>query len=79
MIFAEIRADHTQDGLKVDFLPRGTWAPYVEAVLAKPPNQGASGQSAGYHISSPDGGQEHGCDNAARLVQDARGWLRLTG
>ena len=26
---------------------------------------------------SPDGGQGHGCDNAARLGQDERGWLRL--
>ena len=35
MIFSEIRADHVPDGLRVEFKPRATWAPYVEAVLAK--------------------------------------------
>jgi len=34
MIFAEIRADHTPDGLKVEFRARAAWEPYVEAVLA---------------------------------------------
>ena len=35
MIFSEIRADHTADGLKIDFKPRAIWEPYLEAVLAR--------------------------------------------
>ena len=35
IIFSEIRADHTDDGLKVEFRPRPIWEPYVEAVLAR--------------------------------------------
>ena len=34
MIFVEIRADHTPDGLKVEFKARAAWEPYIEAVLA---------------------------------------------
>jgi hypothetical protein len=34
MIFAEIRADHTTDALKVKFRTRAAWEPYIEAVLA---------------------------------------------
>ena len=57
MIFAEIRADHTPDGLRVDFLPRAAWAPYLEAVLAK---QGeGTPRAARYHIGSPDGIRTH--------------------
>ena len=35
MIFSEIRADHTVDGLKIEFRPKPIWEPYVEAVLAR--------------------------------------------
>jgi site-specific DNA recombinase len=35
MIFSEIGADHTVDGLKIEFRPRPVWEPYVEAVLAR--------------------------------------------
>ena len=35
MIFSEIRADHTVDGLKIEFRPTPIWEPYVEAVLAR--------------------------------------------
>jgi hypothetical protein len=35
LIFSEIRADHTVDGLKVEFKPRPIWEPYLEAVLAR--------------------------------------------
>jgi site-specific DNA recombinase len=35
MIFSEIRADHTADGLKIEFRPKPIWEPYVEAVLAR--------------------------------------------
>ena len=34
MIFSEIRADHTVDGLKI-VRPKPIWEPYVEAVLAR--------------------------------------------
>jgi hypothetical protein len=32
---SEIRADHTVDGLTIEFRPRPVWEPYVEAVLAR--------------------------------------------
>jgi hypothetical protein len=35
LIFSEIGADHTVDGLKIEFRPRPAWEPYVEAVLAR--------------------------------------------
>ena len=35
LIFSEIRADHTVDGLKIEFRPKPIWEPYVEAVLAR--------------------------------------------
>ena len=35
MLFSEIRADHTDDGLKIEFRPKPIWEPYVEAVLAR--------------------------------------------
>ena len=35
IIFAEIRADHTDNGVKVEFKPKPIWEPYVEAVLAR--------------------------------------------
>ncbi|HEY8759035.1 MAG TPA: hypothetical protein VIN74_11115 [Candidatus Limnocylindria bacterium] len=57
LIFTEIRADHTPDGLKVAFMPRAAWARYVEAVLAKQ-EEGAAA-SARYHIGSPDGIRTH--------------------
>ncbi len=35
MIFSQIGADHTVDGLKIEFKPRAVWEPYLEAVLAR--------------------------------------------
>ena len=35
IIISEIRADHTDEGLNVEFRPRRIWEPYVEAVLAR--------------------------------------------
>ena len=35
IIFSEIRADHTDKGLNIEFRPRPIWEPYVEAVLAR--------------------------------------------
>jgi hypothetical protein len=40
MIFVEIRADHTADGLKVEFRARAAWEPYVQAVLATQEQEG---------------------------------------
>ncbi len=40
LIFSEIRANHTPDGLKGEFLPRAAWAPYVDVVLARPKKEG---------------------------------------
>ena len=34
MIFSEIRADHTADGMMIEFKAKPVWEPYVEAVLA---------------------------------------------
>lgn len=54
MIFTEIRADHTDDGVKVEFKPRPIWEPYVEAVLAR---QRQENSPAGcYHFRAEDGG-----------------------
>jgi hypothetical protein len=39
IIFTEIRADHIVDGLKIEFKPRPIWEPYVEAVLARQPQE----------------------------------------
>ena len=35
MLFSEIRADHTANGLSIEFKARPIWEPYVEAVLAR--------------------------------------------
>jgi hypothetical protein len=35
LIFSEIRADHTEDGLKIESRPKPIWEPYVDAVLAR--------------------------------------------
>jgi hypothetical protein len=34
MIFNEIWADHTVDGLRIEFRPKPIWEPYVEAVAS---------------------------------------------
>jgi hypothetical protein len=35
LIFSDIRADHTEGGLKIEFRPKPIWEPYMEAVLAR--------------------------------------------
>jgi hypothetical protein len=35
MLFSEICADHTPNGLSIAFKARPIWEPYVEAVLAR--------------------------------------------
>jgi hypothetical protein len=35
MLFSEIRADHTANGLSIEFKARPIWEPYVETVLAR--------------------------------------------
>ena len=77
MIFSEIRADHTVDGLKIEFRPRPVWEPYVEAVLAR--------QRQGLDTLTPVTTSERKTGLKARdvetnrLVRDERGWLRLAG
>jgi hypothetical protein len=77
MIFSEIGADHTVDGLKIEFRPRPIWEPYVEAVLARQ-RQGldtltpvtTSERKTGLYVPNVE---------TVRLVRDERGWLRLAG
>lgn len=59
MIFSEISADHTVDGLKVEFRPKPIWEPYVEAVLARqrqgadvPPAVTTSERKTGLELAS---------------------------
>ena len=35
MLFSEIRADHTANGLSIEFKARPIWEPYVGAVLVR--------------------------------------------
>jgi hypothetical protein len=35
MLFSDIRADHTVNGLNIEFRAKPIWEPYVEAVLAR--------------------------------------------
>jgi len=45
MIFSEIRADHTEDGLKIEFRPKPIWEPYTwrrcwrDSDKSRPPRQ----------------------------------------
>jgi hypothetical protein len=77
LIFSEIRADHTEGGLKIEFRPKPIWERYVEAVLAR--------QRQEQHTLTPVTTSERktGVKRAelitARLLQDDRGWLRLAG
>ena len=59
MIFGEIGADHTVDGLKIEFRPRPVWEPYVEAVLLRQ-RQEQDTPGACYHVGAEDGGQARG-------------------
>ena len=54
IIFSEIRADHTDDGLKVDFRPTPIWEPYVEAVSGTTAARGSPLASC-YHFGAEDG------------------------
>jgi hypothetical protein len=77
MIFSEIRADHTVDGLKIEFRPRPVWEPYVEAVLARQ-RQGLD-TVVPVTTSERKTGLKVGDVETVRLVRDKRGWLRLAG
>ena len=75
MIFAEIRADHTANGLLVTFKARAAWEPYLEAVLVSqkqavdhPPPVITSVARMGLHDTHVI---------TQRLARDERGWLRL--
>ena len=69
IIFAEIRADHTDNGVKVEFKPKPIWEPYVEAVLARQ-RQGEPADC--YHFGAEDGGQARGSDNSSARSGRAR-------
>jgi hypothetical protein len=78
LIFSEIRADHTEDGLTIEFRPKPIWEPYVEAVLARQ----RQGQNTAVPVTTSErktGLVKHAEVITARLVQDERGWLRLAG
>jgi hypothetical protein len=77
MIFSEIRADHTEDGLKIEFRPKPIWKPRVEVVLARQRREQTA--SPAVTTSERKTGVKHADVVTARLVQDERGWLRLAG
>ena len=77
MLFSEIRADRTKNGLNIEFKSKPIWEPYVEAVLARqqhvsdePPTVITSERKTGLYVPNVE---------TAQLVQDERGWLRLAG
>ena len=75
IIISEIRADHTDEGLNVEFRPRRIWEPYVEAVLARQRQEQVP--SPAVITSERKTGVKHAEVITARLVQDEHGWLRL--
>ncbi len=77
MIFSEIRADHTVDGLRTEFRPKPIWKPYLEAVLARQ-KQGQDTLAA-VTTSERKTGVKRAEVVTGGLVQDERGWLRLAG
>ena len=58
LIFSEIRADHTVDGLKLEFRPKPIWEPYVEAVLARQ-RQEQESQATCYYFGAGVWGNAH--------------------
>ena len=75
MIFSEIRADQTEDGLKIEFRPKPIWEPHLEAVLAR--QKQAPDRSGAVTTSERKTGDAEVI--TTRLVQDERGWLQLGG
>jgi len=45
MIFSEIRADQTEDGLKIEFRPKPIWEPHLEGPGATKASAGQPGSS----------------------------------
>jgi hypothetical protein len=76
IIFSEIRADHTDDGLKAEFRPRPIWEPYVEAVLARQ-RQEEIPTPAVITSERKTGGQARGSDNSS--ARPGRAWVAPTG
>jgi hypothetical protein len=77
IIFSEIRADHTDEGLNVEFRPRPIWEPYVEAVPARQRQEQTT--SPAVTTSERKTGLYAPNVETNRLVQDERGWLWLAG
>jgi hypothetical protein len=71
MLLSEIRADHTTNGLSIEFEAKPIWEPYVEALLAtSTPDRGRTADC--YHLGA-ETGVKHADVITARLVQDERG------
>ncbi len=77
MLFSEIRADRTENGLNIEFKSKPIWEPYVEAVLARqqhvsdePPTVITSERKTGLYVANVE---------TVRLTRDDRGWLQLVG
>jgi len=77
MLFNEIRADHTVNGLNVEFRVKPIWEPYVEALLAR--QRQVVDKPPPVITSERKPGVKHAELITARLVQDEHGWLRLAG
>ena len=75
LIFSEIRADHTEDGLKIEFRPKPIWEPYVEAVLARQRQEQAA--SPAVTTSERKTGLEPATLTLARPVGTLKAFLRL--
>jgi hypothetical protein len=76
MIFSEIRADHTDDGLKIEFRPKPIWEPYTEAVLARQ-RQEQTTSPAVTTSERKTGGQARGSGNSS--APSGRAWVAPTG
>ena len=73
LIFSEIRADHTEDGLNIEFRPKPIWEPYVVAVLARQ----RQGQSTAVPVTTSE--RKTGFEPAVRTRSHAatpRWWSR---
>jgi hypothetical protein len=77
LFFTEIRADHVEGRVSLEFKVRPAWEPSVEALLARR-RMTEPGLPA---VITPERktGVKHAEVVTARLVQDGRGWLRLAG
>jgi len=71
MLFSEIRADHTENGLTIEFKAKPIWEPYSRG---SPGSSGAARRRPAdcYHFGAEDGGQTRGSDNSSARAGRAR-------